>query len=144
MMCCIVTMFCIFLLAPTLAVSIAGFVIGGRHLDATCDDTAVMQLSTWLFVYGGVGLGMVVCIIIALIMLIMGAAWAFVVLIATLIPCQLFMLAWNIVGAVSLFKDSGACQTQAYDLWAMTLAVLIIQWIGFFITCCSAKARNDD
>ena len=54
----------------------------------------------------------------------------------------LFMFAWNIVGAVALFRDAPQCLDEAYSLWAMCLAVLIIQWIGMGLSCISGITTN--
>jgi hypothetical protein len=74
--------------------------------------------------------------------LINESATASVLSIVYLVVLGLFNLAWNIVGAVSLFRDSATCQSLSYSLWAMVLAVLIVQWVGMVATCCS-KSRND-
>jgi hypothetical protein len=44
-------------------------------------------------------------------------------------------VAWNIVGAVALFRDGMDCQSLAYPLWAMALACLIVTWANMFISC---------
>lgn len=49
---------------------------------------------------------------------------------------QLFLLIWNIVGAVALYRDSTSCLTQLYPLWTMTLCILVIQWKIMCIVAC--------
>jgi len=127
-----------------LAMSIASIVIGAEHQNAPCSDKALVPLSTWLFVYGGVTLGLVVGAIVAVIMLLLDHPSGMVVWIIGLVLGSLFMLAWNIVGAVSLFRDSHTCLDQEYPLWAMTLAVLIVQWIGFVLSCCSGGRSRQE
>ena len=133
-----------FYVAIPLAFSIASIVIGSQNLDATCDDASFIPLSTWLFAYGGVQLFFVVTGIIAVVLLIMDHASAFILWVVGLILASLFMLAWNIVGAVALFRDSPSCMDNSYSLWAMTLAVLIIQWISLFVSCCTGTRTKQE
>ncbi len=132
----------IFGIGISLAFSIASIVIGTQYMASTCDLNSFIRLSTWLIVYGSVNLFGVVCAALVVYMLATEHYATMAVNIGYLIVLGLFGLAWNIVGAVALFRDSMSCQSAAYSLWAMTLAVLIIQWIGMLVSCCS-RQRND-
>ena len=112
-------------------------------VDTPCSTQALIPLSTWLFAYGGVQLFLVLIGVLALVMFIFEHIAAFILWIILMVVGGLFMFAWNIVGAVSLFRDANTCMDQAYPLWAMTLAVLIVQWIGMCVSCFSSKASND-
>jgi formate/nitrite transporter FocA (FNT family) len=46
-----------------------------------------------------------------------------------------FIVIWIIVGSAWLFTDS-TCNEKFYSLWAMTLAVLIVNYIGLGLICC--------
>jgi hypothetical protein len=83
-------------------------------------------LWTWLLTYGIV----VLCSAAVQIVTIILIEKLFILYILVTLLVGMFMFAWNIVGAVALFRDSPACANEAYPLWAMCLAVLIIQWIG--------------
>ena len=141
-----VVLISVFMIASPLAFGIGSLVIGTQNMGATCDHivpTSFMSLSTWLIVYGSITIAFAVLAIAALFMLITGHAAFMIMLLVVLIPNFLFMFAWNIVGAVALFRDSYPCQTTAYPLWAMTLAVLIIQWIGMVAACCTGKSSKE-
>lgn len=135
----------IFQVVSPLALSIAGIVIGSQNMMTTCDHMPgyFMSLSTWLIVFGSVTLGFVVMAVLALALLISGHPSFFILYLISSILGGLFMLAWNIIGAVALFRDSPSCQSLSYSLWAMTLAVLIFQWVGMLITCCSSVKSKD-
>ena len=136
-----------FSVACPLAFSIASVVIGAQNMATTCDHmvpSAFMSLSTWLIVYGSVSLAFVVLALLSIVLLVVQSDAFYGVYLGTNIPGGLFMLAWNIVGAVALFRDSAACQTLTYPIWAMTLAVLIFQWVGMVITCVSSARLKRD
>lgn len=123
--------FFLFLLTvPTFIVSVTSFGIAGTNKDAACDTSSVVKLSTWLFVNAAVSLGYCVggLFLCYLHFKTTRARFFGYLLLSTLLTC-LFKLPWNIIGAVSLFRDSGSCYAASYSLWAMVLAVLILQWI---------------
>lgn len=132
----------IFGIGVSLAFSIASLVIGTQYMTSLCDVNSFIRLSTWLIVYGSVNLAAVCCAILVVIMLAIEHDSTIIVNYSYTIGFGLFGLAWNIVGAVALFRDSAGCQTAAYSMWAMTLAVLIIQWIGMFVSCCSVRREK--
>ncbi len=122
-----------------LAFSIASLVIGSQNMAATCDAGSFMLLSNWLIVYGSVNLVGTLVALTIVIMIALESPWGAIGSIVYLVLLSFFNLAWNIVGAVALFRDGMNCQTLSYSLWAMTLAVLIIQWIGMLASCCSFR-----
>ena len=137
-----VVLICIFGIGAPLAVSIASVVIGSEFMDSWCDVNSFIRLSTWLLVYGSVNLLGCFCAAAVVVTLVTEHPWASVGNILYLVLLGLFNLAWNIVGAVALFRDSMSCQSYSYSLWAMTLAVLIIQWVSMVAQLCSKK-NND-
>jgi len=128
-------------LLPAFALAIASLVIASENKNLTCDGD-MMPLPTWLNVYGGTSLGMCVLLIVSILLLIREHVSAMMTYIVVLIFYQLFSLAWNVVGAVALFRDSSDCKDQASSIWVMTLVVLIFQWIGFLQTCCARKSDD--
>lgn len=105
-----------------------------------CGAQSSPQLWTWLLTYGIV----VLCTAAVQIISIVLIEKLFALYIVVTLLVGLFMFAWNIVGAVALFRDSPTCQRWAYDLWAMCLAVLIIQWVGMLFSCCSGYSLKDN
>jgi hypothetical protein len=132
----------IFGIGVSLAFSIASIVIGSQYMNSLCDMHTFIRLSTWLIVYGSVNLVGVLCATTVVIFLVTEHYLALGFNIGYLVLLGLFNLAWNIVGAVALFRDSMSCQSNSYSIWAMTLAVLIIQWIGMLVSC--FKIRRPD
>jgi len=128
-------------LIPNLGISIASFIVAGQNVNTTCDGS-FMPLPTWLFVNAAVEMALcavIVMIIVILIVLIfkvddeqtlavsvgsIAFAYVFVILLFTF-----FLVAWNIVGAVALFRDSMPCLHNS-PVWPMTLASLIFQWLS--------------
>ena len=128
---------------PGLALGIASLVIAAQNPDITCDGTMI-PLPTWLNVYGGTALGMCGVLAIAIALLTCGVPIGMYTYAGIGIFHHIFMIAWNVVGAVSLFRDSTDCKDAVYSIWAMTLAVLIVQWIGFASNCCRRNRATDD
>jgi hypothetical protein len=140
---------------PNFGISVASFVIAGQSTNVTCDGT-MMPLTTWLYVNAAVTMTFATVVIIIMMLLIIflfkldGDALIETVASITLffffgtLCFTLFLLAWNIVGAVALFRDSSACLNANKPLWAMTLAALIFQWISMVTNWCSGKKTKND
>lgn len=138
---CMATCLVIVFILPQTGLSIADFVIGAQHKDATCDVGAVVSLSTWLFITGSIGLAFVIVLVITfIIVVVLGFTkpellpFPLVPLVILIIVFSLFNLAWNIVGAVALFRDSMECLNSTKSLWGLTLANLILQWLSIAYT----------
>ena len=110
------------------AFGVPALVISGQQWGAVCSAASLPPLYTWLLVYGVVALSAAALLAPLVCCLRRPAAKA--LFLALLCAAGLFNFAWNIVGAVALFRDAPQCYSQNHSLWAMTLAVLIIQWIG--------------
>ena len=142
---------CIVFAIPQLALSIADFVIGAQHKNATCDAGAFISLSTWLFVNGAIGLFFVIVVFVTLIVSIALlfvnpelVAVPLVPLLTLIIILPLFNLTWSIVGAVALFRDSMGCLEQTVSIWALVLVNLIIQWLSLAYSGPSACTNRND
>ncbi len=134
---------------PQVGISVADFVIGAQNKDATCDAGALVRLSTWLFINGAIGLFFAIMLVIMFIVIIVVMFVKPELVIAPAVPLIImivvfscFNLAWNIIGAVALFRDSMECLDQTKPIWAMTLASLILQWLSMFQTLCSPCAGS--
>lgn len=145
---------------PNFAMSVASFVIAGQSTNITCDGS-MMPLPIWLNVNAAVTMAFCTIIIIFIIALlvsvfklmendsddemVVGIIASFMLIFyVTIVIFTFFLLAWNIVGAVSLFRDSMDCLNQAKPLWAMVLACLIFQWISMFTNWCSGKSKKKE
>jgi hypothetical protein len=150
-------LFIIFL--PHLGMSIASFIVARNNMDYTCANfttdnstlvndtdtnttsnayTPVVRLNNWLIVYASVSSGLCALSVIYIIQTI---GWILCgskltdfirhdikIFYLGLSLFSAFNVAWNIVGAVSLFRDSTGCKNE--PIWSMTLACLILQWVG--------------
>jgi hypothetical protein len=132
---------------------------GNFTCNLTSCNEPMMTLSTWLYVNAAVTLAfctvtlvtiLIVCAVLftledtALVATIGTASLAFFVL---MVVFSCFVLAWNIVGAVVLFRDNEGCLKSNIPLWAMTLACLIIQWLSLLANCCDSckhRKKNDE
>lgn len=125
---------------PTVAVSIASFVIARENSAITCDANALVRLPTWLNVNGAVTLG---CCIIAVGLYIVAitfrsALFAFLMYTVSGLNWG-FMIAWNIVGAISLFRDSMACKDTNRPIFIMVVISLAFQWLAILSYLCSIR-----
>ena len=120
----------LFLVCVSATFSIVSIVIGAQNLNSTCDASSFIRLSIWLIVYGSVNL-----IVLAGFLAPNGRVISVLIYVTDII----WNLAWNIVGAVALFRDSALCQSESQTLWGMTLAVLIWQWLHFAVICFGKK-----
>ena len=131
---CVLFTVLLLVVLPNFAVSIAGFVIAGIHWDGTCSDTAVVKLPIWLVVSGSISTG---CLLVMVVGMIIGMMTEYTgVIYFTMFWLKfisgMFLVAWNILGALSLFMDSMNCRNSDFSLWAVTIATLVIQWVGIF------------
>lgn len=129
--CAVVSLFSLLYLLPVLAIALTSIIIGATHAGATCDDHSLVPLSTWLIVYGSVSIAFAFLMVIAILLLFSGNLFLAGMLTIVGFLFIMFNIAWNIIGAVSLFRDSMSCMGEDGALWIMTLVVLILQWIGF-------------
>lgn len=129
-----------------LAVGIAALIISLRYKDVSCgagDASFNLTLQQWVFGTGiayiiigacfSVFAGIMICTVIGIIPLIL--VWLF---------SGIFVLAWAIVGGISVWKYGGDCESGAYALWAMGMAAEIITLIMIFFTCCSSKFSHSE
>ena len=126
--------------------------------NGTCTEP-LMTLSTWLYVTASTGLAFcvvgVTIVLVACITLMIStedgglitvgvmALFYFIIMIVF----SLFVLAWNIVGAVVLFRDNENCLSSNPPVWAMTLANLIIMWLSllaYFLKTIRGHKHADD
>jgi hypothetical protein len=126
------------IVAFALALPIAAIAIAAQNQHSTCyDQKPLVDLAVWLFVFGATSL----CLGIASLCGIVGffcsmmdrgprsgqkCLCAFVGFVA---PCLAFAVCWNIVGSVTLFRDSRSCREKAESIWNMVLISLVSQWI---------------
>jgi hypothetical protein len=135
-----------FLIVTTLVFAVGmgvpAVVIGFRYNDVsqqTCGFSSLPPLWIWVQVYGITALCFGAVLVVAI--LAINSAKRLFVACSLLFGC--FNVAWNIVGAVALFRDGMDCQTLAYPLWAMTLACLIVTWANMFLSCfVGVKIKN--
>lgn len=142
-----------------ICIPIASIVIGIQTKGSECDDESIINLSTWLIVYGIVTLTIIGCVVVMLgISLCCGCVGVMtesacpfgcvvsgnILIILLVIANTLWTIAWNIVGAISLFDHSMDCLNDVMKLWIMTLIVLIFQWISIIQTCCIGGGDTSD
>lgn len=126
---------------PTFSICLASCVILSLYWNAACDGS-MMPLPVWLLVF----------FIFESLYLVKSAVSAYnrqkrsaaMVYACGVVGNQVFLIIWNIVGAVALFRDAPECQYALYSLWAMVLAILCLQWISMgchlcLFCCCGAK-----
>lgn len=130
------------ILAPLLAFAIVALVLGKVHSDTTCDLDAVISLSGWLVVYGATGIAFVGAFVMLAGTFYITNGISLILLFGFLFLYNLFSIAWNIIGAVALFRDGMDCRDENSVLWNMTLAVLILQWIGFVLACFTTRSGD--
>lgn len=137
----------IFLQLLSLPVYIAALVIAGKYPDPDCDGKMV-PLPTWLNVYGGVGIiGGCIKTCVALCFIRKPKVVTGVIGGVIITFDLMWVISWNVVGAVALFRDSLSCQEDATQVWETVLALLIIGWVSMLCIlwgCCCNRADPDD
>nr|QYA18315.1 transmembrane protein [Clandestinovirus] len=115
----------------SLVIGILGIVLGAINLHKTTCDQDILPLPVWLLVVGCVSLAgsTVTCCAVRA-----KAGRGRRVIVGWSLQGA-FLLAWNIIGAVILFRGSMACQTEAYPMWAVTLVILCLQWASVGLVC---------
>lgn len=125
-----------------LPIVITGFVYAGINFNATCDGTTIIRLPVWLIVSSAITLVEYAVLIPLWCVYAANESDVIAVVIrAWVIISGSFNVAWIIVGSVKLFKYGMSCRKEAYSLWAMSLAVLILGYIG--ILSAYSRARNN-
>lgn len=127
---------------PALAISIASFVLAGLNRHIECDNKSFISLSNWLIVFGCVLLGMFIvglgCTILALVF--NHPAFKIPALANSLV-IFLWTIAWSIVGAVALFKDSMSCLHRSSPIFIMVAFALSCQWFSLVCACIGIPSR---
>jgi hypothetical protein len=150
------TLLTILVLTISLAFSIASYVVAFTNQNAVCSENSLIPLATWLIVYASVEIASIVCVSIIMLLSYLCIHRENIIININLmlspvgVMCVLWLIAWNIVGAVSLFRDSMGClyddnnNNNNTSLWGMTLAVLIWQWLHLFKICCFSSSSQDN
>ena len=131
-----------------LAIPIASFVIAAQNWNSTCDILAIVRLPVWLVVNGVITavIGLTLWISVGFLILFKNPVFM-IISIVSVVLSFLFIIPWNVIGAISLFRDSMSCQVNANSLFAMTIAALAIQWYSILQNCCgscSIKSSAND
>lgn len=131
-----------FALIPTIGVSIASIVIGSQNMNSLCDvgSNDIMRLSVWLIVNGSCALAVTTLYVSLLFVYLLKQQFKYMIgFLVIYIINVLFIICWNIIGAVQLFDHSSNCIVQANPLWILTLIALILQWLTLIWTVFSRK-----
>ena len=134
--CMLTLFFCLIILLPSFCLSFASIYIGIINLNTSCDtaDGNIVRLSTWLFVNSGTALATAFIYIFLLLMFFCKEQYKYLIFcLIVYVLNWFFVIIWNVLGAVELFKDSFSCKDQAGNLWIMVLISLIFQWVGIFL-----------
>ena len=128
---CILICLTIVFVIPTLVISIASFIIGANNINTDCDGKDIIRLSTWLFVNSTIALISIILYILLLILFFYKEQYKILVITVFIyiINC-IFVIIWNIIGCIELFKHATECKSQAENLWIIVLVSLIFQWMN--------------
>ena len=133
--------FVVLCMAPTIGFSIASYIIATENKDISCDNGAVVELSTWLYVNASVGLFSCLLLLITLILVLTLRGFGSLIslpYICVLILNSFFLISWNIIGAVSVFRDSMDCKHEAKPIFIMVIIALAFQWFSLLVNCCKS------
>ncbi len=123
-------MFIIIVVIPPIIWGIASFTIASIYQNLDCDGSAI-SLSTWLYVNSAVTLAVVIFLMLSSYSVRKYRTFGYILFLGTIICSHLFLIVWNIVGAIVLFRDSDDCQEEAESIWILVLILLIGQWCAF-------------
>jgi hypothetical protein len=122
---------------PMIIMAIVSLIIGNQHLNVSCDDLSFWSLPSWLISTN----------IVLLIYFIGGLVLYFVVfcmlrkreykfIISFVLLNGLITFIFNLVGCIIMFYYANNCINEVPDLWKVSLASLIFQWIYIFLSIC--------
>ena len=133
---------------PCLCVSIAALMISEQNTNTTCGTPFIKQ-TIWLNIYAYylIFTNTIIVIVIAFVIYFMykyryedetGEELLTLIIYDGLFQTSfavlgVFSIIWNIVGAITLFRDSMECVKTAPYLWVMFLICLIIHWNGHLL-----------
>lgn len=133
---CLIFSSCILL--PSTILSIFSIYIGYENRETTCDNEKddIIRLSTWLFINSGVSLSVLISYIVILSLFYWKEQYLFLILaIFAYIFNWIFVIVWNIIGAIELFKNAPQCRSEAPALWIIALMSVVFQWVSMLHIC---------
>jgi hypothetical protein len=140
----VIALFCIIFIIPSLILSGFSFAIGYFNIYSSCDDNSddLIKLSNWLFINAGVSICVIIMYTLFLILFIKNKQYKFIIMtLITFISNCVFVVIWNIIGSIELFKNSSDCKTKSESLWIIVLISLMFQWLGLLQICISRKCH---
>lgn len=130
----------LFSIVPVLGLAGVCFWIAIDNWGETCDGS-MMPLPTYLLVTGIVSiffsiyqLGMITAIHVGKIVFLPVHIGFVVLNILSILIYFCFLVSWNIVGSVALFRGGSECKDQADALWILVLVILCLQWYAILCT----------
>lgn len=125
--------------------AVPALVVAHDDGDNPCQgkDVTNLSLRTYLNVYGIVTLGVVAFLdFLAIAGLFLHSSGLLLFCSTFTILCSAFFhMAWFIVGLVILVRSHSACAEDA-PIGQMTIAVLVVQGLGFCMSCGGARIRD--
>lgn len=119
-------------------IPLASIIIAASFWNSNCSISPLIPLPIWLLVNGGMMIftELFIWALCLKSLLTSSPNPIRLKLILVLLTINvIFNIPWNIVGAITLFQTSTNCQTTTPQLWNITLADLIIQWISLIPKC---------
>jgi len=139
---CVITVLSILFIIPSIVLAIASFIIGAHNTNTHCDDNGqdIIRLSTWLFTNSGVAITSIILYILLTILFFVKEQYKYLVTIVIIYVTNCaFVIIWNIIGAIELFKNASSCQSKASNLWTAVLVSLIFQWVNLSLVFCLVR-----
>lgn len=119
-------LFCIIgflILIPTISIAVASFIITSQ--DYIC-DSSLIDLNIWLIINSSISLGLAGIYILLIIIFLVSEKYKYLIIFMVIYILNLvFIIIWNIIGAIQLFKYSWTC-----ELSNIVLISLIFQWLS--------------
>ena len=126
------------IIIPSIILSISSIYIGYMNDQTVCDNEKddIIRLSTWLFVNSGMSLTVLIVYISVLCLYAWKEQYLFLILfILIYIFNWIFIIIWNIIGAIELFKNAPQCRSEAPALWIIALISVVFQWVSMLHIC---------
>jgi hypothetical protein len=123
----------------SLGYAITCLIIYSSYSDIVCTNVNILSLQNWIF---GCGIAYIILSIFHLSIFgirkrVFSTIYYFYMFLLNL-P---FVISWNIIGSIILFRDSYSCIEKASPLWAVAISGLVYQWVSIITILWEMKCK---
>jgi hypothetical protein len=123
-----------------IAISIVAIYFGSQNINNPCSDSNILDLATWMIIFGSVTL----FILFGSLLILCTGPIGVVIYALSLLCYGVFSLIWCILGSVILWRDSMNCYDADFQFYQVAMATVIFSIIlTVFSCCCGANGSKN-